>query len=227
MTGLPQSLHCAVQDRSRVRAGGPEHAGELVVGEPGEELQGDDLALAGLERGHRGAHGGARRGCFRLVARGGRVEVLDVAGQRCDALAPSQLVQRRVAGDPEHPGPLASPPRVERPAAPVGALEGLGGDVFGGGAIAEQGRHVGEDVVPARAIEILEAAGGLLLRQRHGQGLGHVTTTPVPEIHHRVWSRTVSPARRAALISLALLAPLAAPATGEAAKTYLWATVNV
>ena len=138
IAGPPQLLDHSVQPGAGVRLRDPDHRGDLGVGEPGEELERHQLALAGRQLGDRGAerrsadrHLGALLGADRRLVDG-------LGDQRRLAPAPAQLVERRVAGDPEQPGAPRSPLRVEASAPPVGALEGQCGDVLGGRAVAQQ-----------------------------------------------------------------------------------------
>jgi hypothetical protein len=66
--------------------------------------------------------------------------------QRRDALAAAQLVQRRVARDPEQPRALGPAARVEALPAPVRALERGHRHVLRGGTVAQQRHRVGEDI---------------------------------------------------------------------------------
>ena len=82
----------------------PSTAAISALSRPGVELEGDQLALARLERGERGADGGApQRRLGGVLGRRG-LEVGRLGGQRGGALAPAQLVERGVAGDAEQPG---------------------------------------------------------------------------------------------------------------------------
>src|ERR1700751_5595148 len=101
-------------------------------------------------------------------------------------LAPPQLVERRVARDPEQPRALLATAPVERPPAPVGTLERELGDVLGRAAVAEQRRNVREHVVSAGPIQLLEALPARLLRALVGRGhrTCHTLTTTRQAVHH-------------------------------------------
>src|SRR5439155_16314709 len=92
----------------------------------------------------------------------------------------------RVAGDSEQPGAPRSALRVEAPAAPVGALEGQGGDVLGRRAVAQQPGHVGVDVVAISPVEFVE--GDIRVSRdldRHGgYGFVHAPITRRNGLHH-------------------------------------------
>ena len=113
----------------------PEHGGDLGVGEAGEELEGDQLALgvasSALERGGQG------QAPLALPRRSPRAapgrDVGRLGGQLGLAAAPAQLVEGGVAGDPEEPGARLAAAGVEAGALAVGALEGGRGDLLGGG----------------------------------------------------------------------------------------------
>ena len=124
----------------------------------GVELERDDLALAGGQLEPAPPSTTVRRSATSapsstVAAAASSGSVTSVA----TPLAAPQLVERRVAGDPEQPRPLLAAAAVERPPAAVGALERERGDVLGGGAVAEQRRDVGEHVVAAGAVQRLEA----------------------------------------------------------------------
>ena len=128
-----------------------------------------------------------------------------------DALAAPQLVERRVAGDAEQPrarGPAAG---VEAGAALVRALERLGGDVLGRGAVSQQRRGVGEDVVPRVPVERIEVeradrGGG----KSRGAGRRHILTTIAHGIHHRSALDSFAPCSGSRCL-LAVVACLLAP----------------
>src|SRR5690606_27272957 len=96
----------AVQAAARVGGGDAEDLGDLRVGEPGVELQGQQLAVAAGQGGDRVGDGAAAE--LGLVAPGdvlGRTGpvVGQVVGEGRTALAAAELVDRRVAGDAEEP----------------------------------------------------------------------------------------------------------------------------
>src|SRR6516165_4533998 len=154
IAGLPELLHRAVQQRAGVRFADPEHPGQLGIGQAGVELQRDDLALPRRQLGQRRLERGAAQGNLDPILVVRRNRLLSRLGhQRGDPPAPAQLVQRRVAGDPEQPGPLLAAPAVERAAAPIGALEGERGYVLGGRRISQQRADVRVYIVAARAVQ--------------------------------------------------------------------------
>ena len=111
----------------------------------------------------------------RLVGTGLARRRRELGGRR--ALAAAQLVERGVAGDAEQPRARRPAAGVEARAAPVRPLERQGGDVLGRGAVTQQRRGVGEDVVPRIAVERVEVE-----RARRGGGKGrgggrHTRTT--------------------------------------------------
>ena len=111
----------------------PEHGGDLGVGEAGEELERDQLALA--RRRARRARRRARRRALALLdalVGGGARDVGRVRRQLGLAAAAAQLVEGGVAGDPEEPGARLAAAGVEAGALAVGALEGGRGDLLGG-----------------------------------------------------------------------------------------------
>src|SRR6266545_2225020 len=73
MTGLSQSGEGAVHAGARVGGRHAEDVGDLGVVQARVELQGDELALAWLQGGQRGAHGGAALGGLGLAVRRGLV----------------------------------------------------------------------------------------------------------------------------------------------------------
>src|SRR5204863_1193433 len=120
MAGLPEFGDGTVQAGARRGLAGADDPRDLGVGQPRVELQGDQLALARVQRGERGANGGAAVGVVgglgdRLVGR--------VGDERGRARAPAQLVERGVAGDAEQPGALAAAGAVEAAALAQRALE--------------------------------------------------------------------------------------------------------
>src|SRR5581483_3932072 len=165
---------------------GADDRGDLGVREAGEELERDQLALAGRERRERRPQGGApQRGVGGLL--GGRGALVGRLRRELRAPAPpAQLVERGVAGDAEEPCAPRPPAGPIGPALAEGALEGLGGDVLGGGAIAEQPGHVGVDVVAALAVERLEGEVGLARRVagRRCERLLHAPTTREARLHN-------------------------------------------
>src|ERR1700744_4782860 len=159
---LPPALHGSIQQGSRGGFADPQDLGQLRVAQPGVELERDDLAVARRELGERGANRGPAQRHLGLVVVLGLGHVLGIDGERRHALATAQFVQRGIARDAEQPRALLAAPAIEGHTAPIGPLEGERGDVLGGGAVVQERRHVGEDVVPARAIEQLEALPGVL-----------------------------------------------------------------
>jgi len=120
-----------VQPGAGVRLGDADHGGDLGVGEAGEELEGDQLALASLEQGEGGGQRQPPLACLGALVRGGGREVGRLGRQLGLAPATAQLVEGGVAGDPEQPGPWLAATGVEAGALAVGALEGGGGDFLG------------------------------------------------------------------------------------------------
>ena len=173
----------------------PEHAGQLGVGHPGVELQGDDLPLARGQLRERGLDRGAAQRDLGVVAGVLLGDVLGVGHERRDPSAPAKLVERRVASDTEQPRPLLTAASIERPPAPVGALERERGDVLGGGRIAQQRRHVRVHVVAARAVQRLEPLPRAVpgSRRRRRQGLAHTLTTRRRRIHHSRYAHAAAP----------------------------------
>ena len=86
---------------------------------------GDQVALAAVER-RCSAHGLAAQRQLGVVVGAERAGVLGLGLEAGAALAPAQLVERGVAGDPEQPRLAAAAPRPVGAAPAVGALEGLG-----------------------------------------------------------------------------------------------------
>jgi hypothetical protein len=126
------------------------------------ELERDDLAVTGRQLGQsRPDRGTAQRHLGAVVVLG-HGHVFGIDGERGQTLAPAKLVQRRVAGDAEQPRPFLAAAAIEGHAAPVGSLERDRCDVLSRGAVVQERRHVGEDVVPARAIQQLEPLPGVL-----------------------------------------------------------------
>ena len=91
-----------------------EHLGDLGGVEAGVEPQGDELAVARLEAGQRGADRGAAQRVGGLLLGRRRVDVGGLGGERGGAPAPAQLVQRGVAGDAEEPCALRSRARARK-----------------------------------------------------------------------------------------------------------------
>src|SRR5688572_25878950 len=94
-----------------VRGAHAEHGGQLAVVEAGVELERDQLVVARRQLGERGADGGAAERLLELLLRR-LADGRRIGDQRGTALAPAQLVERGVAGDPEQPRALAAAPRV-------------------------------------------------------------------------------------------------------------------
>src|SRR6202034_1047305 len=112
----------AVQTRAACRLTAAEDARELAVAEPADELEQDDLALAGLERGERLADQQPPLGELVVVVDDRRVvDALRVKDSESTPAA--QLVDRRVARDREKPRAGAAAAQVKEGAAPVGALK--------------------------------------------------------------------------------------------------------
>src|SRR6185312_530193 len=103
IAGLPQFLHGSVQQGSGGGFADPQDLGQLVVAQPGSELERDDLPVTRRQlRDGRPDRGTAQRHLGALVVPGlGLGYVFGIDGERCQALAPAQLVQGRIAGDPE------------------------------------------------------------------------------------------------------------------------------
>ena len=160
---LPQLGDGSVEPGAGVRLGQPEHGGDLGVGEAGEELERDQLALGAARasparrRRRAGARSARRRSAAggdasrrrarspaRPAGRGGGAR----RGRRCGRSRRARPAARRGSGS-------------KRRALAVGALEGGRGDLLGRGAVAEQPGRVGVDVVAARAVEALEGEVGL------------------------------------------------------------------
>src|SRR6476646_8697821 len=176
IAGLPQLGHCAVKLGAGVRLAQAEHLGDLGVGEAGEALERDQLALAWIEPLQRGGDGQAP-----LVVLGS-AEALDVGGFGCQLRLPPatpQLVEGRVAGDPEQPRPRLAPLGVDAVALAVGPLEGSGGHFLRRRRVSEQAGDVGVDVVAAGAVEPLEGevAGAGRIFCLGAQRLLHARTT--------------------------------------------------
>src|SRR3954451_3551045 len=113
IAGLPQLGHGSVQLGPGVRLARPENLGDLGVGETGEELERDQLALARLQALQRGRDGEAPLAVLGAPAPSEAVEVGRLRGQLRLAAAAAQLVEGSVAGDAEEPGPRLAAPRVE------------------------------------------------------------------------------------------------------------------
>jgi hypothetical protein len=215
------------------------------------KLQSDHFALTGGQ-GTQGLsdRGAPQRDLGPILRRDRRVRgrVLRIGDQGRDAAAAAQLVEGRVAGDPEQPRPLLAPASIKRAPPAVGPLEGQRGHVLGCRPVAEQSRHVGEDIVAAGAVEHLEAIPPTLGLGPSGKrlGLDHTLTTNRNAIRHAL---DILTGVRFALLTtvLAVALPAAAPPaaviaaaasnptpaqvtkairTAERAKT-LWATVNI
>src|SRR4051812_42269278 len=110
MAGPPKSGEGAVDARARGGGRDAGGGGDLGVAQSRVELEGDDLALAWIEVGQRGANRGAALGGLDL-ALGRRLVVGGLDRELRAALAPAELVEGRVAGDPEEPRPLGPAPR--------------------------------------------------------------------------------------------------------------------
>src|SRR6476469_3938067 len=183
---LPQLDHGSVQLGAGIRLAGAEHTGDLFIGEPGEELEGDQLTLARLELTQSSSEDEAQLASlvFHSAHDARGVDRLGAAlGMTATA---AQLVKGGVAGDAEEPCSSAALARVEAGALAVGALEGRRGCVLGRRAIAKQAGRVGEDVVSARLVETLEVDCCAQGARDGGcdSGLAHVPTTGELRIHH-------------------------------------------
>lgn len=180
-----------------IRLADRENRGDLGVAESGEELERDQLALAGLEAGEGGAQGEPPLGALGARLDRGAVEVGGLGDQLGLPAAPTQLVERRVAGDAEEPGARLAAARVEAVALAVGPLEGGRRHFLGRGPVAEHARHVGVDVVAVRPVELVEGQVGLArsFPCLCDRGLTHARTTAPPPIHHRGIFAPRKPAR--------------------------------
>src|SRR5215212_3643480 len=191
---LPQLGHGSVQLGAGVRLAEAEDLGDLGIGETGEELERDQLALAGLEACERGGDRQAALAVLGALLHAEAGEVGRLGGQLRLAAPPAQLVEGGVAGDPEEPGARLAAPRVEAVALAVGALKRRRGHFLGRRAVAEQAGDVGVDVVAAGAVEAVEGEVGLLRRVLGfgHQRLLHARTTPRDPIHHGEYRRVVN-----------------------------------
>ena len=181
----------------------------------------------------RAARTAARRSAASAWSSGrGGLEVGRVGGQRRRALAPPQLVERGVAGDAEQPRARRPAGRLVGALLAVRALERVRGHVLGCRVIAQQRRHVGEDVVPRGAVERLEVQRGA---GRPGGGWkgqgGHAGTTPASGIHHRNFSASGTVLARQMRRTILTRSPHRARRGRSAAEARKaeppWATVNV
>ena len=136
----------------------------------------------GVERLERQLH----HGCTRRIRPVGDRLVGLLTEQRRLPAAPPQLVQSRVARYPEQPCSLAPASGAEARALAIRTLEHRCGDVLGGASVPQQRRHVGVDVVPAGAVERLEAGDRSRVRRlrRHDQRVVHTLTTNDRPFHH-------------------------------------------
>ena len=122
------------------------------------KLQRDDLPLSGGEASKRSPNGRAPKGHFGTVADRFRLLRLGgLSGQLGHAAAAAQLIQCRVARNPEQPGPLLTPAPVKGSPPPICTLEGKRRHVLSRGSISQQSRHIGIDIVAAGAVERLES----------------------------------------------------------------------
>ena len=194
------------------------------------KLHGDELAVAGGQSGEGGADGRAPQRDVGPIVRPGGLHVLRVGDEGRKPPAAAQLVERRVARNPEEPGPLLAPAAIERPAPAVGSLEGERSHVLGRRAVVQEGGHVGVDVIAARAVERFEAPPGVLpmVGLRRGQGLAHELTTALARFRHGdAVAQSSHPADiflavRSRLLSLLLVAAavagISAPGVAAASK---------
>src|SRR3954454_10940433 len=111
-----------MEPRADVALGDSEHAGDLAVGQPAGELERDEVAVAGIERGERGAHLLTAEGALRFLVRAGGPDVHRLALERRAPFVAAQFVERGIAGDPEDPGLRRSAPSGEAAPLAVGAL---------------------------------------------------------------------------------------------------------
>ena len=141
----------------------------------------------GSSAGQRGAHGGAALGRLGLALGSGLV-ARGLGGQLGAALAAAQLVERRVARDPEEPGALRAAARIERALLAKRALEGGRGDLLGGRAVAQQRGHVRVDRVRAAAVQRVERRRLTLAgawSMAIVSGVLHIGATAHAQIRHR------------------------------------------
>ena len=134
----------------------------------------------------RGAQSGTLQRRLGLVVRRRGALVGWIGGQRRVALAPSQLVQRGVAGDAEQPRPLRALAGVERAVLAIRALERQRRDVLRRRPVVQQRGHVGVQVVARVAVERLEVQRRPRpgCGEREGQGAGHADTTCESVLDH-------------------------------------------
>ena len=153
---------------------------------PAVKLQRDQLAVARGQRCEGRPHGGPPQRHLCAVLRRGGFAVLRVGYKRGQAPTPTQLVERRVTRDPEHPGTLFAASAIERSPTAVGPLKRERGHILGARAIAQQGEDVRIDVVSALSVQRLESlprgprsvCGSCCLRP------DHILTTVLHPIHH-------------------------------------------
>jgi len=169
-----------------VRLAGAEDLGDLGVGEAGEELEGDQLALARLEPLQRRRDREASLAVLGALGEAEAFRISGLGGQLGLTTAAPQLVESGVAGDSEKPRPRLAALRVEAVALAEGTLEDGGGDFIGRSRVAQQAGDVGLDVVAAGAVEPLEGQiprPGRVFRFSNKRLL-HARTTAGIGIHH-------------------------------------------
>ena len=243
MAGLPKSGEGAVHAGARVGGRDAEDAGDLGVVEARVELQGDELALARIEGGQRGAHRGAALGGLGLaLGRGVVVGRLRPRAPRCACAGAARRAPRcgrcrraRRAGSPRA--------RIEGALLAEGALEGGGRDLLRRRAVAQQRGGVGVDGVrtgcgraPRRRRRRSRAPGpwpssGCAPHRCYGARRGFVTAAPKPAAGRR-YRQGVTPLRA----TLGAIAAAHGRRSGRRRRApgdpilhskRLWATVNV
>src|SRR4051812_2638746 len=142
IAGLPQLGHGSVQLGAGVRLARAEDLGDLGVGEAGEELERDQLALGRLQALERGGDGEAALAALGALVGAEAAEVCGLRRQLGLAATAAQLVEGGVAGDPEEPGAWLAALRVETVALAVGALEGCRGHFIGCSGVAQKAGDV-------------------------------------------------------------------------------------
>src|SRR3954454_14520682 len=134
-----------------------EHACDLAVRQAAGKLERDEVAVARVESGERSAHLLAAEGELRLLVWARRPPALGLAFERRAALALTELVECRVACDPEDPGLRGPAAGREAAATAVGALEGDGRHVLGSGPVAQERGDVRVHAREGVPVEVLEA----------------------------------------------------------------------
>src|SRR4051794_11616812 len=161
IAGLPQLGHGSVQLGAGIGFAEAEDLGDLGVGEAGEELERDQLALGRLQALQRGGDGEAALTVLGALAGPEAVQVCGLRRELGLTPAAAQLVEGGVAGDAEEPGARLAAARIEAVALAVGAFEGGRRHFLGRGGVAQQPGDVGIDVVAAGAVEAVECEVGL------------------------------------------------------------------